>query len=47
MNAKNLNSKDFEELLKQNNIVSINSILKTKSYHLKNLDDNSSREEIR
>lgn len=46
MNAKNLNSKDFEELLKQNNIVSINSILKTKSYHLKNLDDNSSREEI-
>lgn len=46
MNAKNLNSKDFEELLKQNNIVSINSILKAKSYHLKNLDDNSSREEI-
>mgnify|MGYP005920301509 CR=1 FL=1 len=46
MNAKNLNSKDFEELLKQNNIVSINSILKTKSYHLENLDDNSSREEI-
>lgn len=46
MNAKNLNSKDFEELLKQNNIVSINSILKSKSYHLKNLDDNSSREEI-
>lgn len=46
MNAKNLNNKDFEELLKQNNIVSINSILKAKSYHLKNLDDNSSREEI-
>ena len=46
MNAKNLNSKDFDELLKQNNIVSINSILKSKSYHLKNLDDNSSREEI-
>lgn len=46
MNAKNLKSKDFEELLKQNNIVSINSILKAKSYHLKNLDDNSSREEI-
>lgn len=46
MNAKNLNNKDFEELLKQNNIVSINSILKAKSYHLKNLDDNSSREKI-
>ena len=43
MNAKNLKKQDFEDLLKQSNLMSANSILKTKLYHLKNIEDNFGR----
>ena len=46
MKAKNLTKTDIEDLLKQNNLVSVNNILKQKNYHLSGLEDNFDRIKI-